>query len=189
LLRVYLTDRSPDTVSAYLNFAGLIAQKNKAAIDTSVQFDPYSAGHMLIVGSHSKVEPNVAKSLALDSLNWEADGDHVALLQGVESSRVVTAFVGKDSSQVTIASKALLEQGLWNAIEGDASIIDLKDLVLISRPAKSLTDFGTTSRAAGILSSSIDWKYIATAIGILIILISAVFSRILRSRSHARQNS
>jgi hypothetical protein len=185
-LRVYLTNAEPASAAALLEFASASAQRNRAPLDVQLRFSPFESGHMLALGTHAGLSDFVARALPLQQFSWHAAGSHAALMQGVEGSRVVTAFLAPDAATLKDATHVLKTRGLWPALEGAAAVIDTQEGTLRTQPAAQVAVFGTRQQAAAYFH---DWRWYAAAALAAAALFALSFMALLRQRARARQKT
>jgi len=182
-LPLYLTQRDTRTAAAALNFVGALAQKNRAPFEVDVSFAPADTGDLFVFGPQTGLAAQIGKALPLRRSAWTAAGDQAGVLQAVEGKRVITAFLANDAGALTRASRSLIGAGLWNGMQGQASIIDLANQSIRNEPATETTTFGSFDRITEWLGS---WKLMAALTLSLAALFVGAFVRVLR-RSAAKR--
>lgn len=184
-MRLYLTQRDTATVSAALTFIAQAAQMNRAPFEVDVAFAPYPEGHLLALGPHGALAPELARALPLERYAWSAESAHVGLAQGVQNNRVVTALTAQDSATLASALLAMKSKGLWSLVGGAASVIDLAQSSVVNEPATERTAFGAAKTLA--LSVS-NWKVLTGLTALFAIVFTAAFLRLLRTRAKRRRD-
>ena len=184
--RMYVPNPDMKTAAATLEFAALLAQENHAPVGMSVQYSPVEAGHMFVLGDQEMITSSIRNVLPLQKYTWTAEGTQAAILQTVQDRRVVTALVAGSGSTVLAAVRALKDHGLWNSLDGKATLIDTADNSVEVEPSDAPVSFGVASRAGAYFTDS---RVVLGAALVLSFLFAWAFIGVLRRKAAAREEA
>jgi hypothetical protein len=184
IFRMYIPDPDMTTAAAALEFAALLAQQNHAPVDMSVQYSAVEAGHMFVLGDQEMITSSIRNVLPLQKYTWTAEGTQAALLQTVQDRRVVTALVAGSGSTVLAAVRALRDHGLWNALDGKATLIDTADNSVEVEPSDAPVSFGVASRAGAYIT---DYRVVLGGALALSFIFAWAFVGLLRRKAASRE--
>lgn len=123
-VKLMLTSREPLTASAGLELMVLMAQKNRAAFETTVHYELPASGHTVLVGPFGELPPSLQQ-------NWvsfaRSTGAQMYALQAVQEQRVLTAFTALNAGALRDGIGLLHTKGLWRGLAGSAAVVDGHD--------------------------------------------------------------
>jgi hypothetical protein len=105
-------------------------------------------------------------------------------LQTVQDRRVVTALVAGSGSTVLAAVRALRDHGLWNALDGKATLIDTADNSVEVEPSDAPVSFGVASRAGAYIT---DYRVVLGGALALSFIFAWAFVGLLRRKAASRE--
>jgi hypothetical protein len=184
--RMYVPDPDMKTAAAALEFSALLAQQNHAPVDINVQYSPFEAGHMFVLGDQEMITSRIRDVLPLQKYTWTAEGTQAAMLQTVQDRRVVTALVAGSGSTVLAAVRSLRDHGLWNSLDGKATLIDTADNTVEVEPSDAPVSFGVASRAGAYFTDS---RVILGAALLCSFIFAWAFIGVLRRKAAARERA
>lgn len=134
-LAFHLLQNDTETIAGALSFfAGMAAYQQRIAPVQALPEVP-SIGNVTLFGAEKLMPEFNAMPQLNEKYSWQATGNDVGLMQFVQDKRVITAVVAQEPGMLHRGLQKLNDRGLWPAISGSASIIDVSSESLRSEPA------------------------------------------------------
>lgn len=183
-LQVALLGSDSESVTNAMQVVGSMALKNKGPIDTQFFYEIPRLGHVLVIGSFGRVAGSLQNILPLPArFSWQSGGTASAWMQGQDNQRVLTAFISPSSAHGVEATSQFMRKGFWNAMAGEAVVLDTELGTLDVIPARQAQPF---TRAMGLGADLKDWKLVASASAVLAMVFATALIRLLRRRAKSR---
>lgn len=190
------TSQDGQVAAATLNLVAMLAQKNKAPFDIEVGTN-FERSPVFLIGTeqtspsrtNGEVSSDWAKKIEpFHTYSWVARGNHAGIFQTNNENYPMTVFWADTPETLIKAVNALDRKGLWNAMQGQASIIDTQNGLLSVDMPKAQKEIGQSDKL--LAQYKIDRPDIMLY-GIIggIGLFAMAFVAILRNRAIRRQRA
>lgn len=182
--KVAVLDSSSGFVTHAMQVMGTLALRNEGPIDADFEFGIPTLGHTMVIGNYKDFEEGLRNGLPLPSrYDWKSRGAASAWMQSQINQRIVTAFMTPDYRAGIMASTRLLNDGYWNAMAGEAVVMETENDVFEVIPARNTTEVSRKVFEAGALTN---WRTITFATVALALLLAFALLRLAANRAQNR---
>lgn len=179
-----ILDGSFGFVTHAMQVMGALALKNEGPLESEFSIGMPNLGHTLVIGNYKDFDDTVRSAMPLPSrFDWKSKGAASSWMQGTIDNRIITAMMTPDYVSGITASSMLINKGYWNAMAGEAAVIDTAGELLEVIPARATSDL-TTGMFEG--SRLTDWRTITGITVALAVLLAFGVIRLAAQRAKER---
>lgn len=182
-LAFHLLGRDTETIAGALSFFAGMAAHQQRVMPVQALADMPGTGNVILFGPQKLLPDLNAMPQLNEKYSWQAAGSEMGLMQFVQDKRVITAVVANEPARLHDGARTLNERGLWPAIAGSASIVDVDTESLRTEPATHQQIIEPDSHWRRIFSS---WRNLTLGTFILAALFAAIVLFIVRRIARQR---